>query len=203
MAKIRRIGASVEIDVNVRVVAATRRDLGKYIQSDKFDDSLFYRLSVDTITMPPLRERCEDIPLLVDHFLKKHDPKLGKQITEVDQEALQLLMEYDWPGNVRELENLIQRAMILTDGQIITADALPDDLAISETKDRTDLTSLEFSEAKRRFEKSYIEAQLRRTKGNISQAAKASGMSRNNFKGKMKNHKVSAEGFKESSEDVA
>lgn len=190
--KIRRVGTSVEIPVNVRIIAATRRDLSEYIQSGKFDDGLFHRLSVFTITMPPLRERYGDIPLLVNHFLRKHGPKLGKQITEADQDTLQLLMTYNWPGNVRELENIIQRAMILADSEIITADALPDNLVISKAKNRTDLTSFRFSEAKHRFEKSYVEAQLRRTKGNISKAAKASGMSRNNFKGKMKNHKVSA-----------
>lgn len=195
--KIRRVGTSVEIDVDVRVVAATRRDLDEHIRSGKFDEGLFYRLRVDTIAMPPLRERREDIPLLVNHFLKKHGSKQGKQIGEVDQKTLRLLMEYDWPGNVRELENIIQRATILSDGEVITADALPDDLAISETKNGTDLTPLKFSEAKRRFEKSYVEAQLSRTKGNISQAAKASGMSRNNFKDKMRKHEASAEAFRE------
>ena len=191
--KIRRVGTSVEIPVQVRVVAATSRDLGEHIRSGVFDEGLFYRVNGFSIVIPPLRERREDIPLLVDHFLKKRGPKLGKHIAVVHQDALDILMNYDWPGNVRELENIIQRAMILTDGEIITADVLPDDLVGSTGTGMDDLTSVRFSEAKRSFEKLYVEAQLRKTKGNISQAAKISGMDRSNFREKMRHHGIDAE----------
>ena len=193
--KVRRVGTAVEIPVDVRIVAATSKKLDETIEAGAFDEALWYRLNVFSIVLPTLRDRRLDIPMLVDHFLKKHSSKLGKQITNVNQDALDALVAYNWPGNVRELENIIQRAIILTDSDIITADALPDDLTGSSEADIGDLTVLRFSEAKRRFEASYIETQLRRTGGNISQAARASGMDRNNFRDKMRGYGIDPEAF--------
>jgi len=194
-AKIRRVGTAVEIPIDVRIVAATCRKLEEEIRAGEFDDALLYRLNVFSIVLPPLRERREDIPPLVDHLLSKHGSKLGKQITNVDQDALDILVEYNWPGNVRELENIVQRALILTDGDIITRDVLPDDLVGAPGTHLDDLTAFKFSEAKRRFEASYLEIQLKRTGGNISQAARASGMDRNNFRDKMRSHGIDPKEF--------
>ena len=120
-----RLGNPRTLKVNVRVIAATNRNLEKSVQEGSFRPDLFYRLNVFPIPLPPLRDRKEDIPLLVSHFAKKYAAKLGKQITSVPQSTLQILQSYPWPGNVRELENLIERAVILAQGvQLEIADLL-------------------------------------------------------------------------------
>src|SRR5262249_26284379 len=120
-----RLGNPRTLKVNVRIIAATNRNLEKSVQEGSFRPDLFYRLNVFPIPLPPLRDRKEDIPLLVSHFAKKYAAKLGKQITSVPQSTLQILQSYPWPGNVRELENLIERAVILAQGvQLEIADLL-------------------------------------------------------------------------------
>src|SRR5919108_2206939 len=123
--KIERIGSSVPIKVDIRVIVATNKDLQKQVEANRFRDDLFYRLNVINIHMPPLRERKEDVPALVEHFLAKHRYSATAQPAAISEEALKRLMEYDWPGNVRELENVIQRAVVLSRGQIITSRELP------------------------------------------------------------------------------
>jgi formate hydrogenlyase transcriptional activator len=105
--------------VDVRVIAATNRNLQQAIQNKEFREDLFYRLNVFPIVTPSLRERKEDVPLLIKHFIRKYESKMGKKINDVDPQVINALMEYDWPGNIRELENLIERALILTSGNII------------------------------------------------------------------------------------
>lgn len=122
---IRRIGSNDDIRVDVRIIAATNRDLEKMVQEGSFRQDLYYRLNVIQIRMPPLRERKEDIPLLVDHFIKKFNAKLNKNIRGVHEEALAILQKYDYPGNVRELENIIERAMALETRDIILTESLP------------------------------------------------------------------------------
>lgn len=114
-----RLGNSKTINVNVRIIAATNRNLQQAIQNKEFREDLFYRLNVFPIVTPSLRERKEDIPLLVKHFIKKYEGKMGKKIQDVEPEVIDALMDYDWPGNIRELENLIERALILTKENII------------------------------------------------------------------------------------
>ena len=116
----RRVGGSELIPINSRILAATNRDLKKAIEEGRFRADLYYRLNVISIHIPPLRERREDIPLLVDHFIEKFNIEMGKQIQGVTEEAVRILMANDWPGNARELRNIIERAMVVSKGQIIT-----------------------------------------------------------------------------------
>ena len=124
--KIRRVGDTTEISIDVRVIAATSRDLYRDVREGRFREDLFYRLNIIPISLPPLRERTDDIPLLINHFLRKHMPE-REEIT-VAPEAMQQLIQYRWPGNVRELENIIERAVILSDSNTITPQALPPEL---------------------------------------------------------------------------
>jgi transcriptional regulator with GAF, ATPase, and Fis domain len=121
-----RLGGQQTLKVNTRVIAATNRDLKEEIAAGRFREDLFYRLNVFPITIPPLRERKEDIPLLVNHFMKKYSAKIGKKIETVSQHVIDELQQYDWPGNVRELENVVERAVIVSQGkQLRLEDGLP------------------------------------------------------------------------------
>jgi two-component system, NtrC family, response regulator AtoC len=115
------LGAERSERVDVRVIAATNRDLGRMVGDGRFLEDLYYRLNVIPLHIPPLRERPEDIPVLVRHFIQKHQRQAGKQIEGIDEAAMQVLMRYNWPGNVRELENTIERATVLTAGSVLTA----------------------------------------------------------------------------------
>ncbi|NDC38441.1 MAG: sigma-54-dependent Fis family transcriptional regulator, partial [Proteobacteria bacterium] len=177
--QIRRVGDEQNIDVDVRVLAATLRDLEADVKVGRFRDDLFYRLNVVSIKIPALRERPEDIPLLVQHFLSKLNRKLGIAIQEVRAEAIKLLLRYHWRGNVRELENCIERAMVLTDGDSIGTDALPDHItsassdghafpaAAQESSD-----SLSIKERTRMLEIDLIQRALKKTAGNRTRAAR-------------------------------
>ncbi|MGQ9694555.1 MAG: sigma-54-dependent transcriptional regulator [Thermodesulfobacteriota bacterium] len=120
-----RVGSNQTIKVDVRVIAATNRHLEEAIKKGTFREDLYYRLNVVTISLPPLRERKEDIPLLIEHFLKKYREQNKKEVVGLSKEAHALLMQYDYPGNVRELENIIERAVVLCRGEIITVNELP------------------------------------------------------------------------------
>jgi two-component system response regulator AtoC len=117
-----RVGGTVTVKIDTRVIAATNKILTQEIEANRFREDLYYRLNVISIYLPPLRDRKDDIPLLVEHFLDKHRYKPGSPIARMSQSAMDKLMAYDWPGNVRELENLIQRATVLAQGQVISAD---------------------------------------------------------------------------------
>lgn len=129
-----RVGSNQTIKVDVRVIAATNRNLEEAIKKGTFREDLYYRLNVVTITLPPLRERKEDIPLLIEHFLKKYNAQNKKEIIGLTKEARDLLMQYDYPGNVRELENIIERAVVLCPGKIITVNDLPLNLREAKTE---------------------------------------------------------------------
>jgi DNA-binding NtrC family response regulator len=122
------LGGVQEIQVDVRIIAATNVDLRQLVREGRFREDLFYRLNVITIELPPLRQRREDIPLLVDFFLKKYAEENDRPVWRITPEALRPLMSYSWPGNVRELENVIERAVVLSSGMDITLDLLPDNL---------------------------------------------------------------------------
>lgn len=128
------IGGILTQKVDVRIIAATNRNLEEMIKTGEFREDLYYRLNVITITLPPLRKRKEDINLLVEHFIKKINSKLNKNITSIDKESLQLLQDYHWPGNIRELENTIERAINMCDGKVIAAQDLP--MFITNTKEK-------------------------------------------------------------------
>jgi two-component system, NtrC family, response regulator AtoC len=114
------LGSERTQKVDVRVIAATNRDLKQMVQDGKFQEDLYYRLNVIPIEIPPLRERREDIPVLVEHFVEKHRQRTGKRIERVEEGVVDALQRYDWPGNVRELENTIERAVVLATGPVLT-----------------------------------------------------------------------------------
>ncbi|MCR9096865.1 MAG: sigma-54 dependent transcriptional regulator [bacterium] len=177
--EVRPVGETKSQRVDVRVIAATARDLEREIAEGRFREDLFYRLNVVRLEVPPLRERREDIPLLVDHFLARFRDELGKPVRTVADETLDLLVGYDWPGNVRELENLIERAVILTDGDTIEAGSLPS--VVGEPKslptappaleDEPD-EDLNLKRARKCFEAGLIRKALARTGGNRTHAAR-------------------------------
>jgi DNA-binding NtrC family response regulator len=153
------VGANEPIAVDARILAATNKNLAQEVEAKRFREDLYYRLNVVAITLPPLRERREDIPDLVEYLLTRHARTLGKPIRGVSHEAMQLLMACPWKGNVRELDNALQRAAILGEGPLLTPGDLPPDLA--PVPDDPHLVD-DLSEAVRRFEKQHIERLLRR-----------------------------------------
>jgi two-component system response regulator AtoC len=163
--EIRRIGDSR---------ATTIKDLDKEVRDNKFRDDLFYRLNVLPIKIPPLRERKEDVPLLVDHFINKYSRELGKPIDEITQEALNSLLNYNWKGNVRELENVIERAIVLTESKQIQQENLPVEIQNPREESRISVLNDELSikKASRYLEIDLIKKALLKTKGNHTHAAK-------------------------------
>ncbi len=173
--EIRRVGESKSLQIDVRVIAATVKDLVREVNEGRFRDDLFYRLNVLHLSIPPLRERREDIPLLSQHFINKHNQNLNKHVKEVDSKALEALMNYKWSGNVRELENTIERAVVLTDGEKIELDNLP--FEIQNFQNEVPMVSMaeeEYSIKKgsRILEMGLIRKALRKTKGNHTHAAR-------------------------------
>ncbi|MBM4350805.1 MAG: sigma-54-dependent Fis family transcriptional regulator [Deltaproteobacteria bacterium] len=173
--EIRRVGESKSIQIDVRIIAATVKDLTREVNEGRFRDDLFYRLNVLHLSIPPLRERKEDIPILIQHFINKHNQGLNKNIKDMDTKALELLMNYKWSGNVRELENTIERAVVLTDGERIELDNLP--FEIQNFQNEVPMVSMaeeEYSvkKASRMLEIGLIRKALRKTKGNHTHAAK-------------------------------
>jgi two-component system response regulator AtoC len=171
---IRRLGDTRDLKVDVRVVAATMRDLRKEVDAGSFREDLFYRINVLQIFVPPLRERKEDIAVLVDHFLNKNNARLGTHFQAVEPKARKLLLEYSWPGNVRELENVMERAMVLAESTTLTAADLPDKIRDPQDPVATTLASGEVSIKKsvRFIEETLIRRALERTSGNRTMAAR-------------------------------
>jgi two-component system, NtrC family, response regulator PilR len=191
--KVRPIGSTEEIDVDVRVIAATNKDLEKEIAEGRFREDLYYRLSVIPIHLPPLRERREDIPLLVREFLGRLAKAMSKKVDGIEPEAMRLLEVYDWPGNVRELENTIERSLALESGHKISAEALADRIrtfsqhtmaAPSHNGNGTFLPEdgMDLEEHIQQLERSYLLAALERSGGIRTQAASILGMSYRSFR---------------------
>ncbi len=204
--EIKRVGSADSVKVDVRIIAATHRDLPKLVKLGKFREDLFYRLNVINIPLPALRERVEDIPLLAHHFLRRYAERLAKKVRALSPEAIELLCGYRWPGNVRELENAIERAVVLCRGEIITPADLPPAVTgrtaplVREAPtngDESAWLTLSYAAAKeqalRRFEKSYVEALMRACDNNISAAARKAGMDRSNFKRVLRKYRTDVE----------
>ncbi|KAA3596064.1 MAG: sigma-54-dependent Fis family transcriptional regulator [Candidatus Scalindua sp. AMX11] len=158
-----RLGGTKVIRSNVRIISATNVDLTDAIKEKKFREDLFYRLNVITITIPPLRDRKEDIPLLVSHFLKIYQEKNDKPLEGISEETLEILTDYKWPGNVRELKNVVERAVVLTQDNIVTPHDLPDNIVKNLVKDRK--MTIPFGMSLREIEKKIIVETLKRTNG--------------------------------------
>ena len=189
--EIRPVGADRVFKVDVRVLAASNKDLAAEVEEGNFREDLFYRLQVIPIVMPPLRERRSDIPLLTSHFLEKHNRKRSGRPARIAEEAMVHLWEYDWPGNVRELENLLERLVILSEDGLIGVEHLPPSMRsfISEKKiPRPTLgeDGLDLNTAVEEFENRLIEEALRRTKGNKQAAARLLGLKRTTLVAKLR-----------------
>ena len=187
--EIERVGSSKTIKVDVRIIAATNRDLQKDVSSGRFREDLFYRLNVVTLRAPSLRERLNDIPLLTQHFLKKYAAKNRKAVKAFTPLAMDMFLKYDWPGNVRELENAVERAVILLPGDYITEKELP--LNITQSYPRDDLfrdnsTLVHEDLSLEEIEKSAILATLEATAGNKSETARKLGINRRTLYMKLK-----------------
>ncbi|MBU0729441.1 MAG: sigma-54 dependent transcriptional regulator [Proteobacteria bacterium] len=171
--EIRPLGGSKQITVDVRIIAATAKNLRDEVDNGRFREDLFYRINVLTIDVPPLRNRREDIPLLIEHFIKKYNERLSAQIERVDADFLQALMEYSWPGNVRELENIIERSMALANTNILTRENLSCELQREKGRKAPGFPgeSLSIKENKKYFEADLIKSALAETKNNRTRAA--------------------------------
>jgi two-component system response regulator HydG len=204
--ELKRVGAVESVKVDVRVIAATHRDLPKLVKSGRFREDLFYRLNVIAIPLPPLRDRIDDVPLLAHHFLRRYADRLAKRVRTLAPETIELLCGYRWPGNVRELENAIERAVVLCRGDVVAPSELPPTIsgrtaplvrAAPAAPEDAALLATSYAAAKdqalRRFEKGYVDALLRASDNNISAAARRAGMDRSNFKRVLRKYRQDVE----------
>jgi Nif-specific regulatory protein len=171
-----RVGGNTAIAVDVRIICATNRDISKEVAEARFREDLFYRLNVVQIHMPSLRDRREDIPLLVDYFLGIFKQERGFMELSLSKEAMDRIMEYDWPGNVRELGNAIERAVVMGNGKQLLSEDLP--ISSERTTAPTMEAGITLKEAEDRFKKEFITINLKHHQGNRSKAAKTMGIQR-------------------------
>jgi two-component system NtrC family response regulator len=183
-----RVGGTETIHVDTRIVAATNRHLEKLLQEGRFREDLYYRLNVVTITIPPLRERRQDIPPLAEHFLKKFAEENNKRLRGISKEAMDALMKYDYRGNVRELENIIEQAVVLTRGDIITTGDLPSTVRGLPSEQELSLGSLE--ERVAAYEQKLIREALNKAGGVQTKAAELLGLTERNLRYKLKKHQM-------------
>ncbi|SRR5579884_672452 len=195
--KVTSLGSEKSVDIDVRIIATTNKNLKSEVEKGNFREDLFYRLNIIPVELPPLRERKEDIPLLTRFFLKKYAEKFNKPIKSISEEAINTLINYPWPGNVRELENIIERAVIVEKKGVIT------DIEIFLTREKTDSVDLttSFKAAKTKviegFEKTYISGLLELYGGKLTQAAKHADMDVKNLWEKMKKYGIKRDVFLE------
>jgi two-component system response regulator AtoC len=194
--EIRRIGEARSIRIDVRIVAATAKDLVKEVSEGRFRDDLFYRLNVLPIHLPPLRERKEDIPLLVNHFLQVCRENIGKKVDGIESRALEAMMSHGWPGNVRELENTIERAVVLAEGEKITLESLPPEIQNTPTsppKVKVDDEEYSIKKMSKILETNLIRKALEKSKGNHTHAARLLEISHRALLYKIKEYAISEE----------
>lgn len=188
-----RVGGSEVLQADVRLIAATNRDLEREVASGHFRADLYYRLNIFPISMPSLRERKEDIPLLVEHFIEKLNEERGGKVRHLSPVGLDSMLEYDWPGNVRELQNAIERAFVMADGEIIQLAHLPQrqlPQTPSPSLEASPAESLGLFEAVDAYEKDLICRALRSTRGNRNQAAKLLRVSERALAYKLRKHEI-------------
>ena len=199
--EVKPVGDVVTRKVRVRVIAATNRDLEKALAAAEFREDLFYRFNAFTVVLPPLRERSEDIPVLAYHFLRKAEAKVNKKVDRFSPEALDLLRRYGWPGNLRELENIIERAVVLSESQQVDVVHLP--LYLQESGGIQVTTKEGFAQAKERviamFEREAVGRFLEEARGNISVAAQRAGITRRNFHRLLSKYSINRKKYKRES----
>ncbi len=200
--EIRRVGDLTPLRTNVRVIAATHRDLKAEVAAGRFREDLFYRLNVFPVVLPALRDRREDVPLLAGHFLEKHARVLGRALTGFEPDALRALTGYPWPGNVRELENAVERAVAVGKGPAVALRDLPADVRGTQegALPAEVLARLPYREAvdlaRDRVTRDYLVALLRDLDGNVTKAAERAGMARESLHRLLKRHGVRSDDFK-------
>ncbi len=184
-----RLGGTRSIEVNVRVIAATNKNLPQEIKAGRFREDLFFRLNVVPIMIPPLRQRPEDVPELIEEFLHELAQNTGLGLKRIHPEALEILKRYPWPGNVRELRNLIERLVIMATGPEITVKDLPPEICQKDSSPSTEapwFSCDNFKEARQLFEKEFLKRKITKFRGNISQTAEAIGLERSYLHRKLK-----------------
>ena len=194
--EIRRVGDTRDLKVDVRLIAASNRDVSHAVADGTLREDLFYRLNVIPIHLPPLRDRVEDVPLLVSHFIDKISKEVGKSIKGMSPDAMAILERYHWPGNIRELENIVERAIVLGSGDVISVDGLPPDL--SRPHGNSDLaidipaTGVDLDALLDHIEQRYVATALERTGGVQTRAAELLGLSFRQFRYKLQKHSPKA-----------
>ena len=189
--EIMRLGGEEKIELDIRVISATNKNLKKMVETEEFREDLYYRINVVEIQLPPLRERKQDIPLFVQSFLKKFAVKSKKDIKIMEQNAMNLLINYDWPGNIRELMNVIEHAVVVSNGKIIGINELPKYISAKEKMICScDKMELDLGKAVRKIEIENIKKALRITKNNKSQASKLLNMPRGTLYHKIEEYKI-------------
>jgi two-component system response regulator GlrR len=189
------IGSKKPLEVDVRVIVATNKDLAEEVKKGTFREDLLYRVHVIPLYLPPLRERKEDIALLTEYFLNKISQKMGKTVIGINPLALQKLMQYEWPGNVRQLENTIEYAVAMTQHDIITEELII--LTKPELQEPAAASLQTLKDAKNAFMRDYLIHLLKTTKGNVTKAAELAGQYRTNFHNVLTKYNVKSEDFKE------
>ena len=197
-----RVGGTETIDIDVRVIAATHRNMDELIRDGKFRDDLYFRLNVVRIDLPPLRDRPEDIPVLVSHFCRKF-ARAGRNPPEVSDEAMDVLKKAPWPGNIRQLENAIERACVTTRDGVIRPTNLPRDIsggrADAKNPFQVDLNRAlpeQLGEITAAFEERYLRKAMKRTRGHVGKCAKITGLSRRSITDKISQYKINKDEFK-------
>jgi DNA-binding NtrC family response regulator len=183
-----RVGSSATISVDVRIIATSNRNLKEYISAGRFREDLFYRLNVIPIYLPPLNERREDVPVLVEHFVDKYNKENKKQVKGLSEAAVRLFMNYHWPGNVRELENLVERAVVTSRQEVLTEDDFPVELAIGPMGD--DVPSLKVPMKLEEGSKYLILKTLEKYNGNKTRAAEALGITTRTIRNKLAEYEM-------------
>lgn len=199
-----RLGGTETIKVDTRIIAATNADLREMVEAGTFREDLYYRLNVINLIVPPLRDRPEDIPLLVEHFVRKYCEENGRPEYPVRPEALRVLMDYGWPGNVRELENVVERAVVLATSPVIGTDLIPEHVigpsaslpSASSLDIRADSSLPEIVDA---FERQVILERLEKTGGNQTEAAESFGIPLSTLNQKIKRHGITPKKKREKS----
>lgn len=187
--ELERVGGNEKISVDVRIIGATNRNLEELIKTGKFREDFYYRINVVTINIPPLRDRKKDVPVLIDHFVRKYSDLNGKEALTVSKEAMDLLLKYNYPGNIRELENIIERSVVLARANVITSKDLPINLKtpVSEQDCFSDLGETESLEDRiEKIEKEFILKALEKFKGNQSKAAESLKIPERNVRYRLK-----------------
>jgi DNA-binding NtrC family response regulator len=196
---IRKVGGEKDIDIDVRLIVATNKEIKSLVENGEFREDLYYRLNIINLSVPPLRKREDDIEVFAKHFLDEFKIKYNKPELTISAPTMSILRSAEWKGNVRELRNVIERAVILAERSAILPHDLPHNLYQTETKNKSGLdafSKLKFKEAKQKFEKEYFKNILKQFKGNITQAAAATGILRQNFYPKLKKYSLNPTDFR-------